>query len=160
VLVDSTAPRPGSDVPASRTDGVAGRLLTTVLPAAAHLGLARLVAHFSYASLPAPTRAEAISRAARAANVRSVVEELEAGTAAVHQAAACVDLHDTPLIVLTAGQEHDAAWMADQDRLAALSTLSQHRVVAGATHAGLVDEEEGVAATTRAIRDVVAAARS
>lgn len=154
VLVDSTSPRPGP----APADAPAGRALR-LLPAAAHVGLARLVAHVSFGGLPEPARSEAISRASRAAHVRSVVDEATEGGAAVQQAAACTDLGRTPLLVLTAGEGHDARWTADQDRLAALSSRSRHQVVPGATHVGLVDEPDGAAATGRAVLDVVDAVR-
>ena len=158
VLIDSTAPRPGAPAAGPSSDDLTARLLG-LLPAAAHLGLARLWAHYSYDGLPAPAREEAVSRAARAAHVRSFVAELEEGSAAVHQAAACTDLQGKPLVVLTAGEGHDAAWTADQDKLAALSTNSRHRVVAGATHTSLILDPEGATATAQAVRDVVTSAR-
>jgi hypothetical protein len=69
-------------------------------------------------------------------------------------------LADKPLIVLTAGSGHDAAWSAAQSRMARLSTNSVHRVVDGATHEDLITDEEDAAATTQAILDVVASVRS
>ena len=51
------------------------------------------------------------------------------------------------------------SWLAAQDRLAALSTNSSHRA-ADATHAGLVDEEQGAEPSARAIDDVIRAART
>jgi hypothetical protein len=47
-----------------------------------------------------------------------------------------------------------------QNRLATLSTNSAHRTIAGATHAGLVDDRNGAAATSQAILDVVSSVRS
>jgi hypothetical protein len=47
-----------------------------------------------------------------------------------------------------------------QDKLAALSTNSQHRVVVDATHASLVLDKTDAAAASQGIRDVVAAVRS
>ena len=44
--------------------------------------------------------------------------------------------------------------------MARLSTNSLHRVIAGATHEELIDNQEAAAATTQAILDVVAAVRS
>jgi hypothetical protein len=69
-------------------------------------------------------------------------------------------LADKPLIVLTAGRGHDAAWSAAQNRMARLSTNSVHRVIAGATHEDLVGNEEAAAATTQAILDVVSSVRN
>ncbi len=67
----------------------------------------------------------------------------------MRQAAALTDFADKPLVVLTAGNGHDAAWTAAQNHLATLSTNSVHRVVAGATHATLVAEQRDAAATTQ-----------
>jgi triacylglycerol esterase/lipase EstA (alpha/beta hydrolase family) len=43
-----------------------------------------------------------------------------------------------PLIVLTASRGHDAEWMAAQDKLATLSTNSEHRVIDDAAHESLL----------------------
>ena len=50
--------------------------------------------------------------------------------------------------------------MAEQDRMARLSSNSLHRVVAGATHAALIEDEKAAGAVSRAIRDVVASVRT
>jgi hypothetical protein len=82
------------------------------------------------------------------------------GSRSTHQAASLVDFAGKPLIVVTAGREHDVAWMAAQDKLATLSTNSRHDVVAEATHASLVLNETDAAAASQAIRDVAAAVRT
>jgi hypothetical protein len=64
------------------------------------------------------------------------------------------------LIVVTAGREHDAPWMAAQDKLVALSSNSQHRIVQDATHASLILMSTEAAAATDAIREVVASVRN
>ena len=63
-------------------------------------------------------------------------------------------------LVVTAGRGHDETWLAAQDKLATLSTNSQHRIVADATHASLVLDKTDAAAASQGIRDVVAAVRS
>jgi hypothetical protein len=92
--------------------------------------------------------------------LRSTIDEYVQATASTEQAAALRDFADKPLIVLTAGSGHDAAWPAAQNRLATLSTNSVHRIVDGATHEDLITNEEDAAVTTQAILDVVAAVRS
>ena len=77
----------------------------------------------------------------------------------MQQAADLRDFADKPLVVLTAGSGNDAAWSAKQDHLAALSTNSVHRVIAGATHEMLVADEKAASSTTQAIMDVVASVR-
>ena len=76
------------------------------------------------------------------------------------EAASLRDLADKPLVVLTAGSGHDAAWSTAQNHLATLSTNSLHRVIDGATHEALVAEQDSAAATTQAILDVVSSVRS
>ena len=50
--------------------------------------------------------------------------------------------------------------MAAQAKLDTLSTNSEHRVIAGATHESLVLDPTDAAAATKAIRDVVTSARN
>jgi hypothetical protein len=92
--------------------------------------------------------------------LRSTIDEYVQATASTEQAAALGDFADKPLIVLTAGSGHDAAWSAAQTRMAGLSTNSVHRIIAGATHEDLITDQEDAAATTQAILDVVSAVRS
>jgi pimeloyl-ACP methyl ester carboxylesterase len=144
VLVDSTAPAPVEEPGAASPDeegtsNLVGRL-TALASASARLGLGGLVG--------------------TASHVRSTLDEYAQASSSMQDAASLRDFADKPLIVLTAGTGHDAAWSADQDALAALSTTSVHRIVAGASHAGLITDKEGAAATTRAILDVVTSVRT
>jgi hypothetical protein len=126
----------------------------------AHLGGARLVGQFSYDSLPPRSRDEARAGSATASDVESFLNEFLEGSIAVRQAASLVDFAGKPLIVLTAGRGHDDAWRAAQDKLAALSTNSRHRIVADSTHASLVLDKTDAAAASQAIRDVVVSVRT
>jgi hypothetical protein len=90
----------------------------------------------------------------------STIDEYLQASASTEQAAALRDFADKPLIVLTAGSGHDAAWSAAQNQLARLSTNSVHRIIAGATHEDLITDQEDAAATTQAILDVVSAVRN
>ena len=76
------------------------------------------------------------------------------------QAQALTDLNGKPLIVVTAGLGQQAGWSAAQDQLAALSTNSLHRTVAGADHTALLYDEAMSANSSQAIRDVVSAIRT
>jgi hypothetical protein len=114
----------------------------------------------SYGTLPPRSRDEARARSATASDLASFLNEFLEGSAATHQAASLVDFAAKPLIVLTAGREHDAAWLAAQDKLATLSTNSRHRIVADATHASLVLDASDAASASQAIRDVVASVRT
>jgi hypothetical protein len=75
------------------------------------------------------------------------------------EAAMLTDFGDKPLVVLTAGAETDATHDAAQNKLARLSTDSSHRVVKGASHAGLIFDEQYAKVTTRAVLDVVSSVR-
>jgi hypothetical protein len=78
----------------------------------------------------------------------------------MHQAAALEDFGSRPLIVVTAGREHDAEWFPAQEKLASLSTNGRQRIVKDATHASLVYDRVDSAAVSQAVRDVVVAVRT
>ena len=159
VLLDSTAPKPGANPPIKTNSyDLVGRI-STVLPAIAHLGAARLIGD-SYDSLPARSRDEARASVSTARAVQSYINEFLQGSTAMQQAGALDDFADKPLIVVTAGRGNDTTWQAAQNKLASLSTNSRHRVVADATHASLVNEEADAAAASQAIREVVEAVRT
>jgi pimeloyl-ACP methyl ester carboxylesterase len=164
VLVDSTAPasaaKPGTPSPGhgGSSDGMSR--VSALVSTAARLGLGRLYAQSDFGSLPPRSRDEVRASVATASTLRSTIDEYLQATASTEQAAALGDFADKPLIVLTAGSGHDAAWSAAQNRMATLSTNSVHRIIAGATHEDLITDEEDAAATTQAILDVVSAVGS
>jgi pimeloyl-ACP methyl ester carboxylesterase len=164
VLVDSTAPataaNPGTSSPGHGGSNNGMSRVSALVSTAARLGLARLYAQTAWGSLPPRSRGEVRASDATPSTLRSTIEEYVQATASVEQAAALRDFADKPLIVLTAGSGHDAAWSTAQNRMARLSTNSVHRVIAGATHEDLVADKEDAAATTQAILDVVSSVRS
>jgi hypothetical protein len=89
----------------------------------------------------------------------SFLQEFFEGSASVQQAAALTDLHDKPLIVVTADTGNDASWQTDQQHLTTLSTNSLQRV-AHATHQTLVADQATSAPRNRAMRDVVTSLRT
>ncbi|MHA7238733.1 alpha/beta hydrolase [Arthrobacter sp. TMS1-12-1] len=143
VLVDSTAPAPrppsGSTGPAGPDD--ATKRISALVAAGGRLGIGGLLG------------------AESADHLQSTVDEYLLAGFSMDQAAALRTLGDRPLVVLTAGSGTRPGWTASQDALAALSTDSLHRVVDGATHASLLDDERGAAATARGILDAVAMVR-
>ena len=141
VLVDSTAPAAGTASPAGTAGDLPDRV-AALAAAAARLGLGRVV------GAPTPSYVE------------SIVDEYAQGGASAEQAASLRDLADTPLVVLTAGVGQRDGWGPAQAALATLSSSSVHRVVEGVDHGGLIGDDDGAAATTRAILDVVASLRS
>jgi pimeloyl-ACP methyl ester carboxylesterase len=164
VLVDSTAPasaaKPGTPPPGhgGSSDGMSR--VSALVSASARLGLARLYAQSDFGGLPPRSRDEVRASVATASTLRSTIDEYLQANASMEQAAALRDFADKPLIVLTAGSGHDAAWSAAQNRMATLSTNSVHRIIDGATHEDLIVNEEDAAATTQAILDVVSAVES
>lgn len=137
VLVDSTAP---ASVPKPRatspSDGgsydLTGRV-SALISTSARLGLGRLV------GVPS------------ASHLRSTIDEYFQASSSTEEAASLRDFGDKPLVVLTAGSGSPVGWSAEQDALATLSTDSVHRLVKEIDHAGMVAEEKGATATTRAI---------
>ena len=160
VLVDSTAAAHPTSATPVRTSDDPLRRGSALLSAVGRFGVARLVNLTSYASLPPAVQDEARAGIGTAESLRSYFDEILDGGTATAQAGSLVDLADKPLIVLTAGQEHDDAWMAAQDATVALSTNSRHRVVEQATHSSLLLEQDDAAETSRAIRDVVDAVQT
>lgn len=162
VLIDTTAPASNALPPVaserddaySLTDRIPVLMATTT-----RLGIARLISQSDYGELPQPSGGEARASAAKEAHVRSTIDEYIAAGTSARQAAALTDFAAKPLVVLTAGSGKSDAASAAHDRLAALSTTSAHRVVAGVDHIGLIHNEKGAAATSQAILDVVSAVR-
>jgi len=164
VLIDSTAPATAATAATAwRYDGgsydVLGRA-AALLSTSAEVGLARLYSHLEGGTLPPDSRQEVRANIATASNIRSTIDEYVQANASTQEAAALRGLGDKPLVVLTAGIGNDLEHSEAQDRLAALSTNSAHRVIDTADHEGLVADEAGAAATTRAIRDVVTSVRT
>jgi pimeloyl-ACP methyl ester carboxylesterase len=160
VLVDSTAPASAAN-PGTASPGHGGMSrVSALVSAAARLGLGRLYAQSAFGSLPPRSRDEVRASVATPSTLGSTIDEYVQATVSSEQAAALGDFADKPLIVLTAGRGHDAAWSAAQNRMARLSTNSVHRVIDGATHEDLITDEEDAAATTQAILDVVSSVRS
>jgi pimeloyl-ACP methyl ester carboxylesterase len=162
VLIDSTAPAPGTGPAAASGDGEA-ELLTRVgalLSTTARLGVSRLYARLAFGDLPAQARSDVRTSIATSGTVRSTIDEYVAGSVSVRDAAALHSFGDRPLLVLTAGTGHAASWFVAQDHLATLSTDAVHRVIDGATHDGLIAEPQYAAVTTQAITDVVSSVRA
>jgi pimeloyl-ACP methyl ester carboxylesterase len=164
VLVDSTAPASAAN-PAAASPGHGGSnngmsRVSALISTAARLGLGRLDAQSAFGSLPPRSRNEVRANVATTSTLRSTIDEYLQATASTEQAAALRDFADKPLIVLTAGSGHDAAWSTAQNHMATLSTNSVHRIIDGATHEDLIANQEDAAATTQAILDVVSSVRS
>ena len=158
VLVDSTAPAAAPSTAQGSSDGIDRLAALASIPA--RLGLVRVVGQLFDDGLPPRAGGEVQAGTTTAGSLRSTIEEYGNASASTQQAASLRDFADKPLVVLTAGVGHDAAWSAAQNHLATLSTNSAHHVVDGATHETLVADQEHAATTTQAILQVVAAVRS
>jgi hypothetical protein len=162
VLIDST----GSALPASTSaqSWGPGDILARAsvqASASARLGVGRLIGlGGGYGTLPPQSAAEVRAKIATPASLRSTIDEFLQANASEHQAATLTGFGDKPLVVLTADTGSDAAWMAAQDKAAALSANSVHRVVDGASHPDLILKQADAAVTAQAINDVVSSVRS
>ena len=161
VLIDSTSPHPDEAKARPRPEragayDIVGR--ASALTSSARLGLGRVFATSSPLTFrprnrtrcrrapPPPPPCEAHSRSTRGQRLDG------AGGLPAR-------LADKPLMVLSAGTGNAADWPQKQERLAALSTNSVHRVVDDASHEALVGDENA-AATSQAILEVVSAVRT
>jgi pimeloyl-ACP methyl ester carboxylesterase len=161
VLIDSTAPESGPTPPTSaeRSYDPMGRI-SALLSSTARFGLMRLVVGLSGDTLPPASEDAERASLATSEHLRSTIDEYLQGGTSAKEAAALTTFDDKPLFVLTAGEGSSPGWMPKQNKLADLSTNSAHHVVEGAAHADLAVEERAAAATSQAIRDVVASVRT
>jgi pimeloyl-ACP methyl ester carboxylesterase len=119
--------------------------LLAVVPTLARTGLARLLFDAK--------DGEPVEQAGQ------IVRDIADMPAELNRAARATTLGDLPLAVVTAGRDYQAGWLGHQDALARLSSSTVHRIVAGSTHVSLIDDRADAAQSSRAIRDIVRAAR-
>ena len=97
---------------------------------------------------------------AQAASEASSAEELRATPETSAQVLLSTQsLGDKPLSVITAG-EQEPIWLELQEELAALSSDSVHRVVEGATHESLLNDQRDAQVSSMSILEVVEAVRN
>jgi len=129
-------------------------------PITTYLGLKRLAATLLFKDLPAPQRGATIAHFATVAAGAVTQAELRAAfTDNFTQVRSAGNLGARPLVVLTA-EQGGANWLERQRQLAALSTNSIHRVVAGADHESLAWDRKDAQVTSAAILQVVEVVRS
>jgi pimeloyl-ACP methyl ester carboxylesterase/uncharacterized membrane protein (UPF0136 family) len=157
VLIDSTSPAPHAPRTEAHGPVVRASALVSVV---ARLGVGRIYSLTSFGSLPTRSRDEVRATISTAATFRSTIDEYAQASTSMQEAAELRDFGAKPLVVVTAADGSDASWLAKQDALARLSTNTVHRVVAGATHEMLVEDQTASAWTIAAIRDVVFGVRS
>jgi len=132
------------------------RRISALLPSLARVGVGRLVP--ADRALPVEARDMQRLHHASARLYRSLRDEFAELPAALAQARSVQDLGGMPLVVVTASRDALQGWLPLQDRMAALSTNSSHRVVPY-THDALVTDRTAAEASTLAISDVVRAVR-
>ena len=138
-------------------------MLTTVtglFPGLARLGVTQLVNGLGDAELPAQAENQVRADLSTAGQARSERDELAMVPTMMAQARAVTDLGSLPLYVLTAPVDTQTNWLTPQMDLAALSDNSIHLVVAGARHQSLLDNQADAAVSSKAITQVVDAART
>ena len=161
VLIDSTAPESAPTSPTSTSSSYDPMArISALLSTTARFGLMRLVVSLSGETLPPASENAERASLATSEHLRSTIDEYLQGGTSAKEASALTTFDDKPLFVLTAGEGSSPGWMPKQNKLAALSTNSAHHIVEGATHADLAVEERAAAASSQAIRDVVASVRT
>jgi pimeloyl-ACP methyl ester carboxylesterase len=160
VLLDSSTPDQFS-LPGYASTYAMMRRGLGVAPSLARLGIGLLVPQKMMSNLPAPAAAQVSAFTLSPRGLRNMRDEVSVLPAAFAQANALHTLGRKPMAVLTATESlrDTTGWAAAQNRLAALSSNSSHRVI-DATHAGLLDDEGPSGAAALAITDVVHAVRT
>ncbi|MEO5902367.1 MAG: alpha/beta hydrolase [Ilumatobacteraceae bacterium] len=161
VLLDSMSPDEFTALPGFTGEQSMMRRGLGVLPSLARLGVTQVLPTSAWSGLPEPEASQVQAFASSPRGMRNMRDEQSMYPTVFEQARALTSLGDTPLVVVTATESihQHKEWTDLQDRLASLSSNSQHRV-ADATHAGLVDDEQSYMASVQAISDVVQSVRT
>jgi pimeloyl-ACP methyl ester carboxylesterase len=134
------------------------RRASAVMPSLSRFGVGRLM--YSGSDLPAPASDQELAFMATPRAARSVRDEFSQIRTTMREAQALTTLGDRPLIVLTAEKGALGGWIDAQDKLAALSTNSDHRMLPNAEHEMVTAHQATAAQAARGIRDVVGAVRT
>jgi len=161
VFLDSMSPYEFTALPDFPTEYGMMRRGLALLPSVARLGVAQVVPSSMYSSVPEPAASQVKVFSASARGMRNMRDEQSMYQEVFNQAQALTRLGDKPVVVVTATESlhKTKGWSDVQDRIAALSTNSQHRVV-DATHQGVVDDKVKSEESVQAIDDVVDSIRS
>jgi pimeloyl-ACP methyl ester carboxylesterase len=161
VLLDSMSPDEFTALPGFADEQSMMRRGLALLPSLARLGVTQVLPASAWSGLPEPAASQVQAFASSPRGMRNMRDEQSMFPTVFGQAKALTSLGGKPLVVVTATEsihEHEE-WTDLQDRLASLSSNSRHRV-AGATHAGLVDDRTGHTFSVQAIADVVQSVRT
>jgi pimeloyl-ACP methyl ester carboxylesterase len=154
VLVDASHPEQNK-----QSDPGESRMVKAVRFAAATapFGVARFFLNAGRIPLPEDVfiRDRYIAASSTRRHLRTIVREIEIWNTLARQVTSTNGLAGKPLIVLTAGTDHDTNWFELQRGLAALSNLGIQRTITNATHISILDLPRHAAAVVSAIREVV-----
>jgi pimeloyl-ACP methyl ester carboxylesterase len=158
VLLDSSSPRQFADMPAYPLQYALMKRGLSLMPTLARVGLGPVMGAGSHLPGANGDLVDAVNSTVRAQ--RYGRDEISMIPRIFEQAQSLTTLDDRPLVVLTASANLSTeGWSAAQDRLAGLSSDSVHRVV-HSSHAGMVEDPVGSAASASAITAVVRSIRS
>jgi pimeloyl-ACP methyl ester carboxylesterase len=158
VLLDSTTPRQFDAIPAYPMQYAMMRRAYGVLPSLARMGLGAALAG---SHLPADDAAPVDAMSATPRAGRNARDELSMLPVVFEQARALTTLGDRPLVVLTSAENarDSDGWTEAQEQMAKLSTNAVRRDAA-TSHAGIVEDADGAAASVEAIASVIRAVRT
>lgn len=158
VLLDSTSPHQFDAIPNYPVQYALMRRAYGVLPTLARMGLGVVL---TGSHLPAGDAAPVDAMSATPRAGRNARDELSALPVVFRQAQALTSLGDRPLVVLTSAENarDTDGWTTAQEQMTALSTNAVRREAA-TSHAGIVEDPDGAAASAHAITDVVQAIRT
>src|SRR5215204_6411994 len=160
VLVDSSHPEQFTRSPEGQAMYEKTRRMGAVIPWLTRLGVIRLTNFYpAHPDLPSQQRAQIEAFNSSTQQVITTAEEFRATPETNSQVRSTQSLGDTPLAVVSAG-EQSSSWLEMQEELAALSPDSIHRVVEGATHESLLYDKGDSQVTSAAIHKVVEAVRN
>ena len=136
------------------------RRASALLPTLARAGVARVYSLNTFASLPPDARRAARAFGSSPRELRADRDEFAQLPTVFRQDKTLTNLGGKPLFVLSGDVGELAGWSAAQEKLAGLSTNSVHQTAHSATHAGLLEDENYAAFSSRAIDDVVRSVRT
>jgi pimeloyl-ACP methyl ester carboxylesterase len=162
VLVDASHPDQMTRSPETRAEQESFMRLFKWFPLLARLGVLRIsgIAATTATELPAQQRAAAATFFAAAGQHTATLAELAAWDSTASQARTAGSLGNKPLFILTAGAGSAPGWGALQEDLIALSSNSYQLVAEGATHQGLLKNQQDAQITSAAILEVMEAVRT
>lgn len=160
VLLDSMSPQQYTTIDGWPAFYEMYRRASAVMPSLSRLGLGRAIYSTAYGDLPQAARDEERAFIATPRDARSVRDEFSQIRTTLSEAQALTTLGDRPLVVLTAEKGAAGGWIAAQDKLAALSTNSDHRMLANADHNMLTAHQATAIQSSQAIRDVINVVRT